>query len=283
MILLGLIGFPLEHSLSPRIHKAALDYALLKGEYALFPIAPDDLSGLQALLERVRAGELTGLNVTIPHKQAVLPMLDELTPEAQAIGAVNTIFCRDSKLIGANTDAPGFLADLQQVFSPKLWEQADQKNALVLGAGGAARAALYALLSDGWQVTIAARRIEQAQALAEDMAENGKPVSVTVLQSAPLRALSAEMTLLVNTTPVGMFPHDEASPWPRELALPPLAAVYDLVYNPRETQLVRAARAAGLPAAGGLGMLLAQAALSFEIWTDISVPRPVWTGAAEDL
>ena len=283
MTLLGLIGFPLEHSLSPRIHQAALDYALLKGSYELFPIAPGELPELKTLLERLRTGEIDGLNVTIPHKQTVIPLLDELTPEARAIGAVNTISSRDGKLIGANTDAPGFLVDLHQVSPRKPWDQADQKNALVLGAGGAARAVVSALLSDGWQVAIAARRPEQAEALAAEVAGGKTAASVVALQLATLRALSADLTLLVNTTPLGMFPQVDASPWPQGLALPPQTAVYDLVYNPRETQLVRAARAAGLPACGGLGMLLEQAALSFKIWTNISVPRAVWAAAVEGL
>ena len=283
MTLLGLVGFPLEHSLSPRIHQAALEYAQLKGNYELFPIAPEDLDGMRDVLERLRGGEISGLNVTIPHKQTVIPMLDELTGEAESIGAVNTISCRNGQLIGANTDAPGFLADLRQVFTRKPWEPAGRKHALVLGAGGAARAVVYALLTDGWQVTLTARRIEQARALAENMANLPGCLTAIALQPGALYPLVNEVTLLVNTTPLGMFPHGDASPWPPELVLPPLAAVYDLVYNPRETQLLRAARAAGLPAAGGLGMLLAQAALAFEIWTDVSVPRPVWAGAVEDL
>jgi shikimate dehydrogenase len=282
MILLGLVGFPLGHSLSPRIQQAALDYAHLKGNYDLFPIAPENLNGLRKVLERVRSGEITGLNVTIPHKQTVIPLLDDLTFEAETIGAVNTIYCHEDRLVGANTDAPGFLADLRQAFSRKPWESDGRKHALILGAGGAARAVVYALLSDGWQVTLAARRIEQAQALAEDMAVLQGCVTAIALHPGVLQTLRNEVTLLVNTTPVGMFPHTKASPWPQDLALPPQAAVYDLVYNPRETQLLRAARAAGLPTAGGLGMLLAQAALAFEIWTDISVPRPVWAAAVED-
>lgn len=282
MTLLGLIGFPLEHSLSPRVQQAALDYALLKGSYDLFPIEPDDLTGLRELLGRLRSGEISGLNVTIPHKQNVIPLLDALTLEAQAIGAVNTIVRKEGKLLGANTDAPGFLADLKEAFPQRPWEQVKRKHALVLGAGGAARAVVYALLSDGWQVTLAARRIEQAQALAEDMAGLRGCVTAIALQPGVLQPLVHEVTLLVNTTPLGMYPHVDACAWPQELALPPQAAVYDLVYNPRETLLLCAARAAGLPAAGGLGMLLAQAALAFEIWTNISVPRPVWAAAVED-
>jgi shikimate dehydrogenase len=109
MIRLGLIGYPLEHSLSPKIHSAALKACGLEGDYSLFPIPPDDIASLEKLMGRVRAGEFHGLNVTIPHKKNVIPLLDGLTETAEAIGAVNTIFVRDSKIIGDNTDAPGFM------------------------------------------------------------------------------------------------------------------------------------------------------------------------------
>ena len=170
---LGLIGYSLEHSLSPKIHTAALKACGLQGKYSLFPIAPEDKQGLKDLLNRVRPGELHGLNVTIPHKQNVIPLLDELTPTAKAIGAVNTIYLRRDKLIGDNTDAPGFLADLKKILadspSPILGEglAVREKSAIVLGAGGSARAVVYALLIDGWQITIAARRLEQAQQLTD--------------------------------------------------------------------------------------------------------------------
>lgn len=115
---LGLIGYPLGHSLSPKIHAAALRSCGLAGDYSLFPVHPDDAQGLRDLLARVRSGELQGLNVTIPHKQNVIPYLDELTSTAESIGAVNTIYLQENKLIGHNTDAPGFLADLKRAFNP---------------------------------------------------------------------------------------------------------------------------------------------------------------------
>ena len=161
---LGLIGYPLRHSLSPEIHIAALKACGLEGDYSLFPVSPDDKQGLKSLLNRVRTGEITGLNVTIPHKQNVIPLLYELTPNAQAIGAVNTIYLRDNKLIGDNTDAPGFLTDLNKFLTTENTEK--NISALVIGAGGSARAVVYALVNIGWNVTIAARRIEQGQELA---------------------------------------------------------------------------------------------------------------------
>ncbi|HEY9151723.1 MAG TPA: hypothetical protein VIN60_02475, partial [Anaerolineales bacterium] len=161
---LGLIGYPLGHSLSPKIHKAALESCGLKGNYSLFPIHPDDKQGLKDLLDRVRSGEIHGLNVTIPHKQNVTEWLDELMPTAKAIGAVNTIYMHENKLIGDNTDAPGFLLDLKKFIGNRELEIG--KSALVLGAGGSAHAVVHVLVNDGWNVILAARRIEQAQQLA---------------------------------------------------------------------------------------------------------------------
>jgi shikimate dehydrogenase len=264
MIRLGLIGYPLSHSLSPIIHKAALQSAGLEGSYSLFPISPDDKQVLADLLERVRNGDITGLNVTIPHKQNVLEFLDILTPTAKAIGAVNTIYLRDNKLIGENTDAPGFLSDLKRFLSAETQRHEDL-SALVLGAGGSARAVVYALLNDGWQVTIAGRRLEQAQQLVDSFMNSKSPTAVSSVSN--LQFLISDLSLIINTTPVGMTPNIDQSSWPENLPFPPHAAIYDLVYNPRETKLVRDARRQGLRATSGLGMLIEQAALSFEIWT----------------
>lgn len=259
---LGLIGYPLSHSLSPQIHTDALKSCDLQGDYSLFPILPEDKQGLQDLLTRLRTGELHGLNVTIPHKQNVIEFLDELTPTAKSIGAVNTIYLKDSKLIGDNTDAAGFLADLRKVVNTKTSKHV-YKDALVLGAGGSARAVVYALLNDGWKVTIAARRLEQAQELADSFPN----YQLLITNYANLQSLVSNLSLLVNTTPLGMTPTIDQSPLPENLSLPSNAFIYDLVYNPRETKLVREARQQGLHAATGLGMLIEQAALSFEIWT----------------
>lgn len=274
---LGLTGFPLDHSLSPRIHAAALDACGLDGDYALFPLPPDDARGLPDLLRRVRSGELHGLNVTVPHKQNVIPLLDDLTPTARAIGAVNTICLRGGKLTGENTDAPGFLADLRQ-FPAGQFPAGSRRSALVLGAGGAARAVVHALLAEGWDVTVAARRSGQARQLASAFAD--RKLWVAGFPAADFRF--SDFTLLVNATPVGMFPRVERSPLPENLSLPSTLLVYDLVYNPRETAFVRAARAQGLFAATGLGMLIEQAALAFEIWTGCNPPRDILRRAVED-
>lgn len=276
---LGLIGYPLGHSLSPKIHAAALESCGFQGNYSLFPAAPDNTEGLKFLLGRVRSGELHGLNVTIPHKQNVIPLLDELTPTAQAIGAVNTIFMRDGELTGDNTDAPGFLKDLQNFLGgmnsifDRRFSKTDSrvsnieylKFALVLGAGGSARAVVYALANDGWNVTVAARRIEQAEELVSQYTHSNFRSQLRIT-NYELSALP-ETTLIVNSTPVGMIPNVHHSPWPAGVPFLQNSAIYDLVYNPRETRFVRDARAADLPAVTGLGMLIEQAALAFEIWT----------------
>ena len=268
---LGLVGFPVSHSLSPKIHAAALKACNLEGSYSLFLIAPDDMQSLKDLIDRVHFGEITGLNVTIPHKQNVIKFLDELTPSAKAIGAVNTIYLRDKKVIGDNTDAPGFLTDLKRNFSAFGFNP----SALILGAGGSARAVLYALVNDGWDVTIAARRIEQAQQLADSFVN----YDMNFTDLADLRLLTFD--LLVNTTPIGMTPNIQKSPLPENIILSKHTKIYDLVYNPRETKLVKDARAQGLSAISGLGMLIEQAALSFELWTGCNPPREIMRQAIE--
>ncbi len=271
MIHLGLIGFPLGHSLSPAVHNAALRACGLSGDYSLFPVQPDDQQGLQDLLARVRDGDLHGLNVTIPHKQNVIEFMDELTPTAQAIGAVNIIYMKNDALIGDNTDAPGFLSDLNRFLSETQSKLVNRKSAIVLGAGGSARAVVYALLNDGWNVTLAARRLEQAQQLAAAFTNYQLPI--TNLPTFDLRPSTFD--LIVNTTPLGMSPNTDRSPLPENVMLPPDGIVYDLVYNPRQTKLVCDARLQGLRAATGLGMLIEQAALSFELWTGHNPPRDV--------
>jgi shikimate dehydrogenase len=269
---LGLIGYPLGHSLSPKIHTAALQACGLEGNYSLFPIHPDDKQALQDLLARVRAGEIHGINVTIPHKQNVIEFMDELTPTAKAIGAVNTIYMREDMLIGDNTDAPGFLSDLKRR-SNSLFST--PHSALVLGAGGSARAVVYALVNDGWNVTIAARRLEQAKQLAQSFPN----YQLLIINLDDLQPLTFD--LIVNTTPLGMTPNIETSPLPENIILSKNTFVYDLVYNPRETKFVCDARAQGLNASTGLGMLIEQAALAFAKWTGHNPPREILYQAVE--
>jgi shikimate dehydrogenase len=281
MIQLGLIGYPIEDSLSPKIHAAAFEACGLQGEYSLYPISPDDLPGLEHILARVRTGEIAGLNVTIPHKQNVIPLLDELTPIAKAIGAVNTIYMKAGELTGDNTDAPGFLADLQKFLTTEMLRDGDTKSALVLGAGGSARAIVYALANDVWKVTVAARRIGQAEMLFTQFPHPHSRLALIEYRATALRSLIPTLSLVVNTIPLGMSPNVDESPWPDNLIFPSNAAIYDLVYNPRKTKLVKDACAAGLSATTGLGMLIEQAALSFQIWTGCHPSRAVLWNSVE--
>jgi len=316
MISLGLIGFPLTYSLSPQLHRAALDAVGLSGDYSLFPIPPlpQGESMLRALIARLRIGDFKGLNVTIPHKQTVIPYLDNLTTTARDIGAVNTIYREKGRLIGDNTDKSGFLIDLENFMGgyikTKEREENAQKGALILGAGGAARAVAYALIHTGWDVIIAARRFNQAEELVNSLKVNINKVQFTdhdllmanrtdhtpalgdnllaiTLNKSSITNLysetfNQETTVIVNATPVGTWPEVYSTPWPFETPFPKEAYLYDLIYNPPETEMMRQASQAHIPVTNGLGMLIEQAALSFEIWTGCSVPRQfMWQAASE--
>jgi len=308
---LGLIGYPLQQSLSPRLHAAALERMGLQGEYRLYPVPPfpQDAGLLGEIMDRLRMGQIHGLNVTIPHKQTVLPYLDYLTPQAHAIGAVNTIFCQSGVLTGDNTDAPGFISDLQRVLGGwrKSSDTADDGSvesiALVLGAGGAARAVVYALWQAGWQVTVASRRLEQAEELVTSLSDSSASSALNPadLSSIPLdistlkefvsshsnrksNTINHKPKILVNATSAGMLPDTASSPWPEELPFPQGWLVYDLVYKPLETCFLRRARSAGLPGVNGLGMLVEQAALALERWTGQPVPRQaMWEGIGQPM
>ncbi len=277
----GLIGYPLGHSRSPAIHTAGLRALGLSGEYRLYPVRPlpEGAGDLHHLVKLLRRGEIHGLNITIPHKQSVLPLLDQLTPTAQAIGAVNTLMMANGLLVGENTDAPGFLADLE-LNAPDVIMKGGR--ALVLGAEGAARAIVHALTGAGFEVIIAARHLETAQKIGLSAR-----LSITLLDTANLADLvarsGAPITLLVNATSVGTSPNIEVSPWPESVPFPVGAVVYDLVYNPLETQLARQARQSGLYAFTGLGMLIEQAALAFELWTGQPAPREIMRQAVEQV
>ncbi|MGD8457260.1 MAG: shikimate dehydrogenase [Anaerolineales bacterium] len=273
---LGLIGYPVGQSLSPALHLAALQHAGLSGDYRLYPIPhfPEGERKMSALLGKIKAGTLDGVNVTIPHKQTVIPFLDELSETAQTIGAVNTISRSGDKLVGDNTDAPGFLIDLN-LFLDSCSMDIVEKHALILGAGGSARAVCFALRQDGWKVTIASRRIEQGEELRRDLDAQ------TAISLNKRNLTGVHPDLIVNTTPVGMYPRENSSPWPEGLPFPKHTAVYDLVYKPADTNLIQQACTQGLPATNGLGMLVEQARLAFQIWTGQLIDREVMLSAID--
>ncbi len=269
----GLVGFPLGHSLSPALHRAAFSGLGLTGEYSLFPIpvTTDSPFKLAEVLNQIRSGVLSGVNITIPYKQTVIPLLDDLTSVALATGAVNTIFMKDNHLHGENTDVTGFGLDLLDCGLDYL---SNPDFALVLGAGGAARAVAYTLAAAKWKVTIAARRPDQAERLSQDIRRhlNANAPTPILLSEAGLKGCIDKSTLIVNTTPLGMAPNINSSPWPKDLQFPSQGFIYDLVYNPSETYLLHQAHAAGLATRNGLGMLVRQAAASFERWTGMVPP-----------
>jgi shikimate dehydrogenase len=280
----GLIGWPLEHSLSPVIHQAALEALGINGVYSLYPISPGSDSQFREVLDLMHNEKLDGLNVTIPYKQQIIPQLDFLAPYARATGAVNTIYRRGSQLFGDNTDVSGFFKALGDFLeeNPVQSSQQAQPHALILGAGGAARAVAYALMRHGWSVTLAARRLNQAQDLVgtlDGLQLTGKKKSIdSCLNAVPLQAqtlapIVKTVSLIVNATPLGMGIYADQSPWPAATPFPQQAALFDLVYNPAETVLMRSARASGMVVTNGLGMLVEQAALAFEIWTGQPAPR----------
>ncbi len=264
--LVGLIGWPVAHSLSPAMHNAAFEALGLNWRYVPLPVPPGQV---EAALRGLVALGFRGANVTVPHKQAVIPHLDAVSEGAQAIGAVNTLVVRDGHLLGDNTDAAGFLVDLREAgFEPK------GGRTLVLGAGGGARAAAYALATAGAEVVVLNRTPSRAEALVRDLAAWVAPVP---LRSVPLshEALSRlvpTVDLIVNATSVGMWPDVAASPWPDDVPIPANCTVYDLVYRPALTRLLRQAGAGGAKGIGGLGMLVNQGALAFRMWTGRDAP-----------
>ena len=263
-----LIGHPLGHSLSPVFHNAAFAAAGINATYRLADVVPDDLTATVAAL---RARDVYGANVTVPYKQAVLPMLDAISDEAAALGAVNTIVNGAGRLTGLNTDVPGFAADIRERGIAIAGQQV-----VMLGAGGAARGVAAALvgMSVG-RLIIANRSRDRALAIQQRY-----PATVTVTGIAPrdLAAVLPDTALLVNATSVGL--HGEETPFAAELLtqLPQTAAVYDLIYRP--TALLRAAQAQNLRAVDGLGMLIHQGALAWEAWTGRRAPLVVMWQAA---
>ncbi|MBI3973189.1 MAG: shikimate dehydrogenase [Chloroflexi bacterium] len=265
----GVIGYPLKHSISPQFQQPAFDALGLDVTYRACEIAPPDVPQFIAGL---RAGDWLGCNVTIPHKKAVYDLMDSLTEEARLIGAVNTVIYTGGALTGHNTDATGFLRALVD----EAGFDVAGKRTVVLGAGGAARAAAVALLRAGAAaVALANRTVERAEALAKDLAVHfeRERVAALPLETDALRGPLAGATLLVNSTSVGMAhgPAPDAAPVPTSL-LGPHLLVYDLVYNPARTALLAAAEAAGAQTLEGLPMLIYQGAASFERWTGRLAP-----------
>lgn len=271
-----LIGHPVGHSISPTFQQAAFDHLSLDAVYEAMDV---DASALPEVMESLRGPDVIGANVTVPHKEAVIPFLDEAADDVLVIGAANTIVNRDGVLVGYNTDVAGFIRSLRERggFEPA------GKSALVLGAGGAARAVAVALAGEGAaSIFIANRTVERAQALLESLRPLGNFAEAVPMNTDAVRALARSSQIIVNCTSMGMTggPEPDGSPLKAE-DVPSHALVFDLVYNPRETPLLREAVRAGARVLGGLSMLVYQGAASFELWTRQEAPLDVMFHAAE--
>jgi shikimate dehydrogenase len=284
MSLVGLIGKGLKHSISPQFQQAAFDHLGLDVRYELWDTEESDL---QTVIEGIRKPLKLGANVTIPYKEAVIPLLDEVDPNAGRIGAVNTIVNREGRLAGYNTDSTGFLRALRHEGG---FEPAHTKG-MLLGAGGVARAAGYALVGAGVSSLVLTDIIpEKAQGLALDLEraaaqQGGQPaiIQVSALNDTGFDEAVSDCDLIVNCTPVGMK-HSamEGQSALDSARIPQRALVYDLVYNPIETQLLREAHKAGARILGGLAMLVYQGAAAFELWTGMEAPVDIMMQAAKE-
>jgi len=264
--IVGIFGYPVTHSLSPLFQNAAFKALGLNFVYLPFLVKPEDL---KIAVKSIKSLNMVGVNVTIPHKKKVLAYLDELSPEARMMEAVNTIYYRDDKLAGYNTDGKGFISSLtgEGGFNPQ------RKRALVLGAGGAAWAVSFALIEAGVKkLSITNRTKRKAEVLLEYLKEFFRDkceIMLVDFDKVNSSTVMNNIDLLINATSVGMHPEDPLLVNPELLT--PHTFVYDVIYN-RKTKLLKAAEEKGLPCLGGLGMLIYQGAYSFEIWTHKKAP-----------
>ena len=274
---LGIIGYPIGHSISPAFHQAALDALGINARYRAYEVPPESVAGF---VDSLRAESVHGINVTVPHKEAVMAHLDEIDEWAAEAGAVNTIVNRNGRLAGYNTDGYGFLRALRESggLDPA------GKRALILGAGGSARGVAQALLRAGvGSLAIANRTLARAESLADLSRSRGVDAEAAPLESDQLARAAESADLIVNCTSLGMThgPDESATPL-RADRIPPATLVYDLVYNPALTPLLGEAERAGASTLGGITMLVYQGAASFEIWLETPAPVSVMMDAAMD-
>ena len=254
---LFVIGDPVAHSLSPLLHQAMIDQTGAAYRYDVRTVRPEELP---AFVRWAKDGGCAGFNVTMPHKEAILPLLDEVDTTAASCGAVNTVCIREGRAIGHNTDGTGFLDSLAgQGFYPQ------GRTVLLLGAGGAAKAVGHALAAAGaGRVIVCARRSERTAALAAQLPGCGEGI---VLAQDAIQQAAAACDLLVNATPLGMAGSPAFAGLDFLQAMPPHAVVYDLVYHPRRTALLEAAARQGLRTVGGIDLLIRQAVRAFTFFT----------------
>ena len=262
----AIIGDPVEHSLSPVMHNAAFKKLGLNLVYVAFTVTATEL---KTAILGARSLGLRGLNVTMPHKHAVMNYLDEVDATVKSIGAVNTVLCNKGELIGYNTDGSGALIALQEngVYLK-------EKKMILLGAGGAAKAIAYQASQDVDELVILNRTSAKAKQLVESLKHNGAKVKSRTLSFNVLKDELSTTDILINATSVGMHPDVGNSPVPSEFMRADLC-VMDIIYNPLETKLVTDAKAAGAKVVSGIEMLIYQGAVAFEIWTNCPAPVEV--------
>jgi len=272
--LCAVIGDPIEHSLSPCIHNAAFRHLGLDYVYVAFRVRIDELG---EAISGMRALGIRGLNVTMPHKIRVIDYLDRLDENARNVGAVNTILNEDGILIGYDTDGVGALNSIRTVT-----EDLEGKKLVVLGAGGASRAISFTLASEVGELVILNRTVSRARELAERINRaTERCVRWGELSRQTLKRELEDADILINATSVGMHPNSNETPVDKELLRADLT-VFDLVYNPLETRLLREARNVGAKTIDGLTMLVHQGAVSFKIWTGIEPPVDLMMKAARE-
>jgi shikimate dehydrogenase len=273
-IRLGIFGDPVAHSLSPEMQNAAMRASEIEAQYVRFHIRPNEL---RSALRFLRNLDFVGVNLTVPHKTAGFGQIDEADESASRVGAVNTIRFRDKRLIGANTDGEGFLRAIRSEFSVDLRDP----RVLIIGAGGGTGRAIawQCALENCERLVLVNRTFEKANALAERLRSffmearvlgPAARLEAVAWEESVMRMQLADIDLIVNATPLGMNPSD-AAPIPGRL-IAPHHMVFDCVYGPSKTALVRAAEQAGARSANGISMLLHQGALSFSIWFDREPP-----------
>lgn len=267
--IVGLIGHPVEHSFSPPMHNAAFDALGMDYAYVAFDVNPKDL---KSAIDGAKSLNIKGFNVTIPHKIEVMRYLDELDEVASLIGAVNTIDFKNMK--GYNTDGIGAIKAIEEVTSVK------GKNVVVAGAGGASRAISFYLAKYGVDsLTILNRNADKAKALASDVSSSGLIADVGSDSISQISRYLKDADILVDTTPLGMDPHIDDEPIAKAEVMHEDLVVFDAVYNPNETVLLKEAVKAGAKPVYGIKMLLYQGAESFRIWTGVDAPIDVMENA----
>jgi shikimate dehydrogenase len=268
--LLYLLGYPVAHSLSPAMQNAALRAKGLSLEYRLMLVTPEEL---ERRVCELRDLSVVGFNVTIPHKVAVIPLLDDLDETASAVGAVNTVVNNGGRLTGYNTDRLASTRVLSEAYG-----DLTRSRVAIIGAGGAARAVASGLASCAEWITVLARDVSKAKLLAKEVEGRGAEVCGASIGEA--RKIVSSANILVNATPVGMHPNLDASPI-ETAALHNELLVFDLVYNPERTRLLREAEAVGARTVGGLSMLVYQGAEAFRLWTGKVAPEELMMGVAK--